>query len=159
HRLTVALTGHLTPYTTLVHGNHQIVFRRCQRVKTRQIPRKEFHLMTSRWIAPLLMALTLAAVVPPAHAKLAGPPIGIAVAGPLTGGAAALGTEQKQAVEMAVDERNAAGGILGASVVLVSADDKANAAEGQAAAQRFCDDARVLGVVGHVNSGVSIEAS
>jgi branched-chain amino acid transport system substrate-binding protein len=115
--------------------------------------------MNSRWIAPLLMALALAVTAPPAHAQLDGQTIAIAVAGPLTGGAAALGVEQKQAVEMAVDERNAAGGILGASIVLVSADDKANAAEGQAAAQRFCDDPRVLGVVGHVNSGVTVEAS
>ena len=115
--------------------------------------------MTQRWITAVLTILTLALAAPPARAQLAGQTIAIAVAGPLTGGAAALGTEQKQGVEMAVDELNAAGGILGASVVLVTADDKADAAEGKAAAQRFCDDARVLGVVGHVNSGVSIEAS
>lgn len=115
--------------------------------------------MTSRWIASVLMVLAPAVAAPPASAQLAGQTIAIAVAGPLTGGAAALGTEQRQAVEMAVDERNAAGGILGASVVLISADDKANATEGQAIARRFCDDGRVLGVVGHVNSGVSIEAS
>jgi branched-chain amino acid transport system substrate-binding protein len=94
-----------------------------------------------------------------AHGQLTGQTVAIAVAGPLSGGAAALGVEQKQGVEMAVDERNAAGGILGASVVLVAADDRADAAEGKAAAQHFCDDPRVLGVVGHVNSGVSIEAS
>jgi branched-chain amino acid transport system substrate-binding protein len=115
--------------------------------------------MTNKWITPVLLILALAVSAPPAHAQLAGQTIAIAVAGPLTGSAAVLGTEQKQAVEMAVDERNAAGGILGATVVLVAADDKADAAEGKAVAQRFCDDPRVLGVVGHVNTGVSIEAS
>ena len=115
--------------------------------------------MMNRWIASLLMALALAVTAAPAHAQLTGQTIAIAVAGPLTGSAAALGTEQKQAVEMAVDERNAAGGILGASIVLVTADDKADAAEGKAVAQRFCDDPRILGVVGHVNSGVTVEAS
>jgi branched-chain amino acid transport system substrate-binding protein len=115
--------------------------------------------MTSRWIAPVLMILALAVAAPSAHAQLAGQTVAIGVAGPLTGGAAALGVEQRQAVQMAVDERNAAGGILGSQVVLVSADDRADSAEGKAAAQRFCEDPRVLGIVGHVNSGVSVDAS
>jgi len=105
----------------------------------------------------ITLALTLAAG--PAAAQLSAETVVIAVAGPLSGGASALGIEQKQGVQVAVDERNAAGGILGASVVLAEADDRADVAEGKVVAQRFCDDPRVLGVVGHVNSGVSIEAS
>ena len=108
---------------------------------------------------PVLIALVLALAAGPATAQLSAQTVVIAVAGPLSGGASALGIEQKQGVQVAVDERNAAGGILGASVVLAAADDRADAAEGKAVAQRFCDDPRVLGVVGHVNSGVSIEAS
>ena len=107
----------------------------------------------------VLIALALALAAGPAAAQLSGQTVVIAVAGPLSGGASALGIEQKQGVQVAVDERNAAGGILGASVVLAEADDRADVAEGKAVAQRFCDDPRVLGVVGHVNSGVSIEAS
>jgi branched-chain amino acid transport system substrate-binding protein len=114
--------------------------------------------MVIRWLAsiPVLLALVSAT---PARAQLAGQTVAIAVGGPLSGSAAAFGVEQKQAVEMAVDEKNAAGGLLGAKVVLVSADDRADAAEGKAVAQRFCDDPKVLGVVGHVNSGVTIDAS
>ena len=115
--------------------------------------------MTNRWVLSIVIVVAQALTSPVAHAQLAGQTIAIAVAGPLTGGAATLGTEQKQAVELAVDERNATGGVLGASVVLVAADDKADGAEGKAVAQRFCDDPRVLGVVGHVNSGVTVEAS
>jgi branched-chain amino acid transport system substrate-binding protein len=115
--------------------------------------------MMRRWLSLILIVPALGIASTAAHGQLTGQTVAIAVAGPLSGGAAALGVEQKQGVEMAVDERNAAGGILGASVVLVAADDRADAAEGKAAAQRFCDDPRVLGVVGHVNSGVSIEAS
>jgi branched-chain amino acid transport system substrate-binding protein len=113
--------------------------------------------MTTRWtiLAPIVLALAAG----PAHAQLARQTVAIAVAGPLSGGAAALALEQKQGVELAVEERNAAGGILGARVVLASADDQANAAQGKSVAQGFCDDPQVLGVVGHVNSGVSIEAS
>jgi branched-chain amino acid transport system substrate-binding protein len=110
-------------------------------------------------ILPALTALALAGTATPAGAQLTGQTVAIAVAGPLSGGAAPLGVEQKQGVEMAIEERNAAGGILGAKVVLVAADDRADAAEGKSVAQRFCDDTRLLGVVGHVNSGVSIEAS
>lgn len=108
---------------------------------------------------PVLIALVLALAAGPAAAQLSAETVVIAVAGPLSGGASALGIEQKQGVQVAVDERNAAGGILGASVVLAEADDRADVAEGKVVAQRFCDDPRVLGVVGHVNSGVSIEAS
>src|SRR6185295_3443489 len=96
-------------------------------------------------LIPVAVALSLAPG--PAGAQLAGQTMTIAVAGPLSGGASALGVEQKQGVEVAVDERNAAGGILGAQVVLVAADDRADAGEGKAAAQRFCDDPRGLGVV------------
>ncbi len=115
--------------------------------------------MTGKWISVLLVLVAFAGAAPPAGAQLAGQTLAVAVAGPLTGGAANLGLEQRQGVELAVEEKNAAGGILGATVVLVAADDRADTAEGKAVAQRFCDDARVLGVVGHVNSGVSIEAS
>jgi branched-chain amino acid transport system substrate-binding protein len=115
--------------------------------------------MLTRSDLPSLVVLALVLAAAPASAQLAGQTLVLAVAGPLSGGASALGVEQKQAAEVAVDERNAAGGILGARVVLVAADDRADAPEGKAVAQRFCDDPRVLGVVGHVNSGVSIEAS
>src|SRR5437660_9972782 len=112
--------------------------------------------MISRWLSCLLVILALAASGNPAGAQLTGQTVTIAVAGPLTGGAAVLGIEQKQAVEIAVDEKNANGGVLGAKVVLLSADDRADAGEGKAVAQRFCDDPRVLGGVGHVNSRVTI---
>jgi branched-chain amino acid transport system substrate-binding protein len=115
--------------------------------------------MMRRWIVAVLVLPALAGFALPAGAQLAGQTVAIAVGGPLSGGAAGFGVEQRHAVELAIEERNAAGGILGATVVLVAADDRADAAEGKLVAQRFCDDARVLAVVGHVNSGVSIEAS
>src|SRR5262245_2508169 len=115
-------------------------------------------MLTTRTL-PILIVVALALAAGPVAAQFSGQTVVIAVAGPLSGGASVLGVEQKQGVQVAVDERNAAGGILGASVVLVAAGDRADAAEGKAVAQRFCDDPRVLGVVGHVNTGVSIEAS
>jgi branched-chain amino acid transport system substrate-binding protein len=94
-----------------------------------------------------------------ASAQLQGQTVRIGIGAPLTGGAATFGVEMKQAVELAVDEQNTAGGLLGARVEARVADDEASNAKGQTVARLFCEDATVLGVVGHVNSNVSIEAS
>jgi branched-chain amino acid transport system substrate-binding protein len=94
-----------------------------------------------------------------AAAQLAGQEIRIGVGGPLTTGSATFGLEMRQAVDLAVAERNAAGGVLGAKIVAVAADDEASTARGEALAGQFCDDPAVLGVVGHVNSGVTIAAA
>ncbi len=94
-----------------------------------------------------------------AVAQLAGQEIHIGVGGPLTTGAASFGVEMRQAVQLAVDERNAAGGILGAKILTDAIDDAADSQKGEAAARHFCDDPADLAVVGHVNSGVTIAAS
>jgi len=82
--------------------------------------------------------------------------IKIGIGGPLTTTSAGFGVEMRQAVELAIDERNAAGGLDGAKLVGVAVDDKADAEAGKAVAKGICDDPAVLGVVGHVNSGVAI---
>jgi branched-chain amino acid transport system substrate-binding protein len=94
-----------------------------------------------------------------AAAQLAGKEIHIGIGGPLTTGSSGLGIEMSQAVELAIDEKNAAGGILGAKLVADVADDAADPQKGEAVAKRFCEDPADLGVVGHANSGVSIAAS
>jgi branched-chain amino acid transport system substrate-binding protein len=94
-----------------------------------------------------------------AWAQLAGQEIKIGIGGPLTTGSATFGVEMRQAVELAVTERNAAGGLLGAKVAAVALDDEASNPRGEAVARQLCDDPAVLAVVGHVNSGVSIAAA
>jgi branched-chain amino acid transport system substrate-binding protein len=94
-----------------------------------------------------------------ASAQLSGQDIRIGVGGPLTTGSATFGVEMRQAVELAVAEKNAAGGLLGAKITAVAADDEASNQRGEAVARQFCDDPAVLGVVGHVNSGVTIAAA
>src|SRR6516165_3662130 len=94
-----------------------------------------------------------------ARAQLSGQEIKIGIGGPLTTGSATFGVEMRQAVDLAVAERNAADGLHGARVVAAALDDEASNPRGEAVAKAFCDDPAVLGVVGHVNSGVTIAAS
>src|SRR5215831_10472263 len=99
------------------------------------------------WLAGL--ALGAPAMV---EAQLQGKQLVIGVGAPLSGGAATFGVEMKQAVELAIEEANAAGGILGATVTAEVTNDEASAAKGEASARGFCDNPAVLAVVGHVNS-------
>jgi branched-chain amino acid transport system substrate-binding protein len=85
----------------------------------------------------------------------------IGVAQPMTGPLAALGADMKNGVQLAVDELNAKGfKIDGKRVVLevVAVDDKSNADRGKEVAKVLVD-AKVVAVVGHLNSGVSIAAA
>ena len=82
-------------------------------------------------------------------------------AGPLTGGIAHLGKDDENGVHLAVDEANAKKIKLGGKTVnfvMMSEDDQADPKLGPTIAQKFAD-AKVAGVVGHLNSGVSIPAS
>src|SRR6516162_2790708 len=100
-------------------------------------------------------ALILVGVYPGAGEAQAGGEVHIGVGGPLTTGSATFGVEMRQAVDLAVAEKNASGGLLGAKIVVDVLDDQANATEGEKVAKNFCDGP-ALGIVGHVNSGVTI---
>src|ERR1700674_222795 len=71
-----------------------------------------------RGALPLLVLAVAVAV--PAAAQLHGKDIKIGIGGPLTTTSAGFGVEMKQAVELAVDERNDAGGVAGASGVAIA---------------------------------------
>jgi branched-chain amino acid transport system substrate-binding protein len=80
---------------------------------------------------------------------------------PLTGGIAHLGKDNENGARLAIEEANAAGAKLeGKDVkfVLVAEDDQADPKVGTTVAQKLVD-AKVVGVVGHLNSGTSIPAS
>ena len=82
-------------------------------------------------------------------------------AGPLTGGIAHLGKDDENGVHLAVDEATAKKLKIGGKTikfVMMSEDDQADPKLGPTIAQKFVD-AKVAGVVGHLNSGVSIPAS
>lgn len=64
-----------------------------------------------------------------------------------------------EGMQMAVDEINADGGVLGRSLRIRKEDDRESVNEGRLSAQRFADDLEVVAVIGHLNSHVSIPAA
>ncbi|HMZ02835.1 MAG TPA: branched-chain amino acid ABC transporter substrate-binding protein [Burkholderiaceae bacterium] len=81
--------------------------------------------------------------------------------GPTSGGIAHLGKDNENGARMAIDELNAKGVTIGGKKVkfeLLAEDDGADPKQGTAAAQKLVDS-KVVGVVGHLNSGTSIPAS
>ena len=80
---------------------------------------------------------------------------------PLTGPQAHLGKDNDNGARLAIEEFNAKGMTIGGAKVkfeLMSEDDQADPKTGTIVAQKLVD-ARVAGVIGHLNSGTSIPAS
>lgn len=80
------------------------------------------------------------------------------VAGPLTGKDAVFGAQLKQGVEQAIADINAAGGLNGQQIELMSGDDAGDPKQGRSVANTFVGEG-VSFVVGHFNSGVTEPAS
>jgi len=81
--------------------------------------------------------------------------------GPTSGAIAHLGKDNENGARMAIDELNAKGVTIGgkkAKFELLAEDDAADPKQGTAAAQKLVD-AKVNGVIGHLNSGTTIPAS
>ena len=81
--------------------------------------------------------------------------------GPTSGGIAHLGKDNENGARMAIDELNAKGVTIGgkkAKFELVAEDDAGDPKQGTAVANKLVD-AKVNGVIGHLNSGTSIPAS
>jgi branched-chain amino acid transport system substrate-binding protein len=80
---------------------------------------------------------------------------------PLTGPQAHLGKDNDNGARLAIEELNAKGVTIGGAKVkfeLMSEDDQADPKTGTIVAQKLVD-ARVAGVIGHLNSGTTIPAS
>ena len=84
-----------------------------------------------------------------------------ATSAPISGAQAHYGKDNENGVRMAIEDLNAQGVMIGGKKVkfeIVAEDDAADPKQGTAAAQKLCD-AKVAGVVGHLNSGTTIPAS
>jgi branched-chain amino acid transport system substrate-binding protein len=107
----------------------------------------------------LLLAAMVLAVVSGCEKKSTAIVIGSAA--PLTGGIAHLGKDNENGTRLAIEQANAAKIKIDgreAQFDLISLDDQADPKVGVTVAQKLVD-AKVAGVVGHLNSGVTIPAS
>ncbi|RYF14286.1 MAG: branched-chain amino acid ABC transporter substrate-binding protein [Comamonadaceae bacterium] len=80
---------------------------------------------------------------------------------PLSGAQAHYGKDNENGVRMAIEELNTQNIQIGGKAVrfeIQAEDDAADPKQGTAAAQKLCD-AKVAGVVGHLNSGTTIPAA
>jgi branched-chain amino acid transport system substrate-binding protein len=110
----------------------------------------------------LKLKIVAAAVVALASSvSMAQAVVTIAHVGPTSGAIAHLGKDNEDGAKMAVEELNAKGVTIGGTKVtikLMTEDDAADPKQGTAVAQKLAD-AKVSGVIGHLNSGTTIPAS
>lgn len=102
-------------------------------------------------------AASAAGAASPAGAEV----VRIGHVGPLAGAQAHYGKDNENGVRMALAELNAQNPRIGGKAVrfeIQAEDDGGDPRQGTAAAQKLCD-ARVAGVVGHLNSGTTLPAS
>ena len=85
--------------------------------------------------------------------------IKIGVFGPFSGDAAATGASERQAVDLAVKEKNAAGGIRGKQIEPIYADDAGKPEEAVNVAKRLTERDNVVIMIGSISSPASLAAS
>ena len=87
--------------------------------------------------------------------------IKIGIGAPLTAGAVALGKGMERGAELAIEKANESEEAKAAGVkfVGVPGDDQGDPKTGVTVANTFVSDPNLLGVMGHLNSGVTIPAS
>ncbi|HET9904713.1 MAG TPA: branched-chain amino acid ABC transporter substrate-binding protein [Xanthobacteraceae bacterium] len=107
-----------------------------------------------------LTTLTLALGLGFAAAGGAQAEVRLAMTGPITGPNAAFGAQIKNGVEQAVEDINAAGGILGQKIAtpVPIGDDVSDPKQGVSVANKFAGDG-IKFVVGPFNSGVTMPSS
>ncbi|MEA2835818.1 MAG: branched-chain amino acid transport system substrate-binding protein [Bradyrhizobium sp.] len=104
-----------------------------------------------------LIGLALGASLALSTAALA-QDITIAVAGPMTGSESAFGRQMKNGAEQAVEDLNAAGGVMSKKLALQIGDDACDPKQARSVAEKFAS-AKIPFVAGHFCSSSSIPAS
>src|SRR5262245_26919146 len=79
--------------------------------------------------------------------------------GSMTGGTATFGTSTDEGIHLAVEEINAAGGVLGKKIRIVTEDDQSKPEEAVTAVQKLINQDKVVALLGEVASSRSIAAA
>src|SRR5438093_2534329 len=77
----------------------------------------------------------------------------------LSGGSASFGQSSHKGTALAIDELNAAGGVLGRKIKLITEDDQSQAGQPAAIARKLISQDKVIAVLGEVASSKSLEAA
>lgn len=85
--------------------------------------------------------------------------ITLAIVGPQTGDNAEYGQSMKTAAQIAVDEWNEKGGVLGKQIKLVDYDDANSSEQAASIAEQIVGDPSISAVMGHFSSGVAMTAA
>ena len=104
-----------------------------------------------------ILALALGLMVFPAQA--ADDEVRLGVISPASGNYADLGSAERRGITMAVEEVNAAGGVLGKQVRMIVEDTETNPAAGARKAQKLIERDKVHFMLGAVSSSVAIAIS
>ena len=104
------------------------------------------------------LATLLSIALLAAFSSLAKADISIATAGPMTGQYASFGKQMKDGAQMAVNDINAAGGVLGQKIKLLIEDDACDPKQAVAVVNKVAGSGVVF-MAGHFCSGSSIPAS
>ncbi|QDK46549.1 amino acid ABC transporter substrate-binding protein [Bdellovibrio sp. ZAP7] len=101
------------------------------------------------------LALMILAVALASCTKKSEDTIKVGVYGPFTGGSAPMGVSMRNGVQVAIDEINAAGGVLGKKISMVDRDDEAKNERGGQIMLELLDKEKVVAVLGPINTGVA----
>ncbi len=77
----------------------------------------------------------------------------------LTGGSASFGQSSHKGTQLAIDEVNAAGGVLGKKLKLITEDDQSMAGQPATIVRKLISQDKVVAVLGEVASSKSLEAA
>src|SRR5262249_21931358 len=120
--------------------------------KTMLFQRRRHVAATTAVLIAALVLFSAPFTAPPANAA---DPIKVGWVGPLSPpGGYAEGALMKQAAELAAEEINAKGGVLGRPIQVVFQDTRGQPEEGTAAAERLISQEKVVAITGEFHSSV-----
>lgn len=113
--------------------------------------------MTMRFFALALGSLALSSIA--AFTAAAQDEIKVGEFAALTGGSASFGQSSHKGTVLAIDEINAAGGVLGKKIKLITDDDQSAAGQPATIVRKLITQDKVIAVLGEVRSSATIEAA
>ncbi|HEY5706137.1 MAG TPA: ABC transporter substrate-binding protein [Terrimicrobiaceae bacterium] len=106
-----------------------------------------------------IIATISLALIAPGSAIFAQEEIAIGEFASLTGGSASFGQSSHKGTALAIDEINAAGGVLGKKLKLITDDDQSLAGQPATIVRKLISQDKVVAVLGEVASSKSLEAA